>query len=687
MEKKKVKLFSAIALVALALLVVGATYAYFQNQYGAASNANVKVTTYTTDMLTFETGSNISITAGQDDFASGKGNKTGQTFARATLQANNKTNTATANYNVYLNIENNTFTYTNTGTPELLLQVINKTTGTPITSITGLVYKTVTDGKNTSISGFDITNKSGLITILNNKEISAYIPLDVLKQKPEFLTKINKYSYDIKKTIIALKKIGIDSTNYTFDTMIAAYLLNYNVKDDIAYVSNAYNYSVKFLETLYKEKNFDINSISKECVIKAKFIYETKDKFINKLTEEDCISLFKDIEMPLTNVLIDMELTGMKVDINVLKNMEEELSIKIELLKKDIFNMAGCEFNLNSPKQLGEILFDKLGVPANKKRTTEKEHLTKYSDKFPIINKILEYKMMNKIYTSYVIGLQDYILDDSRIHTIYNQTLTRTGRLSSSYPNLQNIPTRYEYAKLVRKAFIPINDLFISSDYSQIELRIFAHLSKVPNLVEAFNSGKDIHTKTAMDIFSVNENEVNSEMRRQAKAVNFGILYGISGFGLSENLDMRIEDGQRFIKKYMDTFPGIKDYMDKEIKEAHECGYVKTIMNRKRTIDELNNKNYIIRQSGERIALNTPIQGSSADIIKLAMIEIHKKLNEEHFKSKMVLQIHDELVFDVCIDEKEKLEQLVKDIMENCYKLDVPLVVEMSSGKNWYEAK
>ena len=537
------------------------------------------------------------------------------------------------------------------------------------------------------LDGFNYHTSNILGMGIYNKEISAYIPLDVLKQKPEFLTKINKYSYDIKKTIIALKKIGIDSTNYTFDTMIAAYLLNYNVKDDIAYVSNAYNYSVKFLETLYKEKNFDINSISKECVIKAKFIYETKDKFINKLTEEDCISLFKDIEMPLTNVLIDMELTGMKVDINVLKNMEEELSIKIELLKKDIFNMAGCEFNLNSPKQLGEILFDKLGVPANKKRTTEKEHLTKYSDKFPIINKILEYKMMNKIYTSYVIGLQDYILDDSRIHTIYNQTLTRTGRLSSSYPNLQNIPTRYEYAKLVRKAFIPINDLFISSDYSQIELRIFAHLSKVPNLVEAFNSGKDIHTKTAMDIFSVNENEVNSEMRRQAKAVNFGILYGISGFGLSENLDMRIEDGQRFIKKYMDTFPGIKDYMDKEIKEAHECGYVKTIMNRKRTIDELNNKNYIIRQSGERIALNTPIQGSSADIIKLAMIEIHKKLNEEHFKSKMVLQIHDELVFDVCIDEKEKIEQLVKDIMENCYKLDVPLVVEMSSGKNWYEAK
>ena len=391
--------------------------------------------------------------------------------------------------------------------------------------------------------------------------------------------------------------------------------------------------------------------------------------------------------MPLSYVLADMELTGMKVDKKVLDEMKDEISIKIELLTKDIYNMAGCEFNINSPKQLGDILFDKIGVPANKKRTTDKEHLVKYKDKYPIIDKILEYKMLSKIYGTYIVGLEDFIHTDGKIHTIFNQTLTRTGRLSSSYPNLQNIPTRYEYAKLIRRAFVPSNDYIMSSDYSQIELRILAHLSKVPKLIEAFKKGMDIHTKTAMEIFNVNENEVNSEMRRQAKAVNFGILYGISGFGLSENLDMSIQDAQEFIKRYLEAFPGVKDYMDNVVEIAKEKGYVSTIMNRKRTIDELKNTNYMIRQSGERIALNTPIQGSSADIIKKAMIELHSKMKELNLKSKMILQIHDELIFDVVKEEKKELEKLVKKIMENTYKLDVPLEVEISSGNNWYEAK
>jgi DNA polymerase-1 len=295
--------------------------------------------------------------------------------------------------------------------------------------------------------------------------------------------------------------------------------------------------------------------------------------------------------------------------------------------------------------------------------------------------------MLAKIYGTYIVGLEEFIDKDDKIHTIFNQTLTRTGRLSSSYPNLQNIPTRYEYAKLIRKAFVPVNDYIMSSDYSQIELRLLAHLSKVPKLIEAFKKGMDVHTKTAMEIFNVSEKEVNSEMRRKAKAVNFGILYGISGFGLSENLDMPIVEAQEFIKKYLEAFPGIKEYMDEVVEIAKEKGYVTTIMNRKRTIDELKNTNYLIRQSGERIALNTPIQGSSADIIKKAMIELHQKIKELNLKSTMILQIHDELIFDVVKEEENTLKKIVKDIMENTYKLDVPLEVEISSGKNWYEAK
>ena len=516
-----------------------------------------------------------------------------------------------------------------------------------------------------------------------NNEISGFIPIDILKLDPSFLTKVNKYTYDLKKVIVSLSKLNINTTMYSFDTMIAGYLLNYNIKDDIAYLANNYNYGIKFQDVLYKQK--DTNSIAVEAVKKAKFIYETKDELYSKLNE--CIDLFNNIEMPLSYVLADMELTGMKVDRKVLDEMKDEIDIKLELLKKDIFNMAGGEFNINSPKQLGDILFDKIGVPANKKRTTDKDHLAKYRDRFPIIDKILEYKMLSKIYSTYIVGLEEFIHDDGKIHTIYNQTLTRTGRLSSSYPNLQNIPTRYEYAKLIRKAFVPVNDLMMSSDYSQIELRILAHLSKVPKLIEAFKSGMDIHTRTAMEIFNVGEKEVNSEMRRQAKAVNFGILYGISGFGLSENLDMSIKDAEEFIKRYLEAFPGVKDYMDNVVEIAKEKGYVSTIMNRKRTIDELKNTNYMIRQSGERIALNTPIQGSSADIIKKAMIELHSKMKELNLKSKMVLQIHDELIFDVVKEEKKELEKIVKQIMENTYKLDVPLEVEISSGNNWYEAK
>ena len=519
-----------------------------------------------------------------------------------------------------------------------------------------------------------------------NKSTSGFIPISVLLKNKDILKYVNFYTYDLKKNIVALSKFGIVLNKCNYDTMIALYLLNYNVKEDIAYIANTYNYNISFSETMYKKKEIDINEIAKEAIKKAKYIYETHDEYMEKLNKE-CIDLFNNIEMPLVYVLADMELTGMRVDNKVLMEMKEEILIKIELLKKEIFNLVGCEFNVNSPRQLADILYDKIGVPANKKRKTDKEYLSKYKNEFPVIDKILDYKALWKIYSTYIISLSDFIHEDGKIHTIYNQTLTRTGRLSSSYPNLQNIPTRYEYSKLIRKAFIPCNDLIMSSDYSQIELRLLAHLSCVPKLVEAFKSGIDIHTKTAMEIYNVSEDLVNAEMRRVAKAVNFGILYGMSGFGLSDALDININDATEFISKYKSAFPGIDEYMKGVIKDAHEKGYVKTIMNRKRIIEEINNTNHIIRHQGERIALNTPIQGSSADIIKKAMIDLHRALKDNNFESKMILQIHDELIFDVKKEEEEKLKELVKNVMENCYKLNVPLEVEINTGINWYDAK
>ena len=519
-----------------------------------------------------------------------------------------------------------------------------------------------------------------------NKSTSGFIPISVLLKNKDILKYVNFYTYDLKKNIVALSKFGIVLNKCNYDTMIALYLLNYNVKEDIAYIANTYNYNISFSETMYKKKEIDINEIAKEAIKKAKYIYETHDEYMEKVNKE-CIDLFNNIEMPLVYVLADMELTGMRVDNKVLMEMKEEILIKIELLKKEIYNLVGCEFNVNSPRQLADILYDKIGVPANKKRKTDKEYLSKYKNEFPVIDKILDYKALWKIYSTYIISLSDFIHEDGKIHTIYNQTLTRTGRLSSSYPNLQNIPTRYEYSKLIRKAFIPCNDLIMSSDYSQIELRLLAHLSCVPKLVEAFKSGIDIHTKTAMEIYNVSEDLVNAEMRRVAKAVNFGILYGMSGFGLSDALDININDATEFISKYKSAFPGIDEYMKGVIKDAHEKGYVKTIMNRKRIIEEINNTNHIIRHQGERIALNTPIQGSSADIIKKAMIDLHRALKDNNFESKMILQIHDELIFDVKKEEEEKLKELVKNVMENCYKLNVPLEVEINTGINWYDAK
>lgn len=524
---------------------------------------------------------------------------------------------------------------------------------------------------------------------LYNSTLSCYIPYDIFKNNTSILdTDYNLSTYDYKKLIVVFNKYGIKVPNINFDTMISAYLLNYETKDDICYLANKLNI---YIPSYDKKEVVATEEAARRAILKAKFIYNTKDKLYEDMKREDNIYLFENIEMPLAKVLAKMETTGIRVDKKVLEEMGTEIKIKLEILTRDIYNYAGEEFNINSPKQLGEILFDKLKLPGAKKNkngyATDIDVLKKLTE-YPIINKILEYRALAKLYSTYIDGIISTIREDGKIHTIYTQTLTRTGRLSSIEPNLQNIPMRSEYGRLIRKAFIPEdNSVILSSDYSQIELRVFAHLSGVNDLINAFKEGVDIHTKTAMDIFKVPMEGVTKNMRRQAKAVNFGILYGISSYGLAEDIGIPVKEAKEFINKYFETYPGVKDYMDKEIDEAKRNGYVKTIMNRKRVIEELKSSNYMVRSMGERMALNTPVQGSASDILKKAMVEINNIFEKENIKSKMLLQVHDELIFNVYNDEIDKVKDIVYNTMTKVFELKVPLDVDIELGNNWYEAK
>lgn len=522
-------------------------------------------------------------------------------------------------------------------------------------------------------------------------------PDELENYKSIFSTKANKFTYDLKKCIVSLDKKQIKPKNTTFDLMIAAYLLNYDVKDDISYLAKNFDYDIEPYDVTYgtgkNKKEVEKEISAKRAIEKSKFIYEIKDRMLDELEKEEELSLFENIEMPLSLVLADMELTGVKVDGQYLDSVAAKLKSDMDKLTEEIYNDAGCEFNIMSPKQLSEVLFEKLAIKypkkvKNNKYSTSKDILDKIIDVHPIVGKILDYRTLAKLYTNYAVGLKNEIREDGRIHTIFTQTLTRTGRLSSISPNLQNIPASEEYAKLIRSAFIPDDDsVILSSDYSQVELRIFAAMANATNLVDAFKGGIDIHTKTASDIFHVDLNDVTKDMRRTAKAVNFGILYGISSFGLSEDLGIDIKTAKNFIDNYLNTYPGITEYMEKEKQDAYKNGYVKTLMNRKRVIEELKSKNYMVRSGGERIALNTPIQGTASDILKKAMVEIYDKFKELGLKSKMIIQVHDELVFNVVNSELEQVSNIVKEIMENTYKLAVPLKVEIEYGSNWYEAK
>ena len=519
---------------------------------------------------------------------------------------------------------------------------------------------------------------------LYDQEKLYYVKPDIVNDVLKYIEDSVKYTFDLKKNNCLLGRI---INNTVYDHLIVADLLNYSFKEDLSLLMKNDGINIDEYSVFLKTKN----NLEKNVVYKAKYISDVRDEFIKKLKLEDMYDLFMNIEMPLINVLTRMELNGVKVDKNILSNMGNELNKKIEELKTNIYELSGEKFNISSPKQLGEILFEKLGLKHAKKNqrgySTDSKVLEKIYNDHPIVPYIVEYRNLTKIFSTYIEGLSNYIMDDGKIHTIYKQTETRTGRLSSIEPNLQNIPARDELGKLVRKAFLPSNDLFLSSDYSQIELRILAHISDSKELIEAFKNGDDIHTFVASDLYGVDKSKVTKNMRRTAKAVIFGIVYGISGFGLGENTGLSFSEAKSFIDKYYELYPGVKKYMDDIIHEAYMDGSVRTIYNRKRVIDELNSSNYMVRMSGERIALNTPIQGTSADIIKMAMIKIDEELINRKLKSTMILQIHDELVFDVLESEKDEISNLVSSIMKNIQELKVPLEVSQDFGKDLYETK
>ncbi len=584
------------------------------------------------------------------------------------------------------------------------LSLIKKYDTKEVKEVRKLLKKDISEFSNKDFSFYiettgEIYSKSTILGIsLFDGEYNYFIKEeDINKYSHIFESNLNKSTYDAKKAHVLLNKYNIIINNLNFDLMIGANILNYSVKDDIAYLAQSLNYDISFYEddygTIKRPKEKTLLEIEDICNHKVNFIYNIKSIINDELIKNEQLKLFTDIEMPLVEVLASMEIEGIKVDQKSLDNLAKELEDKLSILEKEIYTLANHEFNIMSPTQLAVILFEELNIPypkkvKNNKYSTSKDILDKVKDDHIIINKVLEYRTLSKLYTNYAVGLKNEVRSDGRIHTTYTQTLTRTGRLSSLEPNLQNIPIRSEYSSLIRKAFIPDdNSLLFASDYSQVELRIFAHMSKASNLLEAFNNNIDIHTKTAADIFHINIEDVTKEQRRCAKAVNFGILYGISSYGLSEDLNIDIASAKKFIDNYLETYPGIKDFMDNEIKVAKNQGYVKTLFNHKRNIEDINSTNFMIRSAAERMALNTPIQGSAADILKLAMINIYKEFKKRNLKSKILLQVHDELVFNCLKEEKEEVEKIVIETMENTVNLDVILKVEASFGENWYQTK
>lgn len=507
----------------------------------------------------------------------------------------------------------------------------------------------------------------------------------------------HKSIYDYKRAYVLLKKMGFELNGVDFDMLLGAYVLNPSItKNEFKMVASSFNYyKLRFDEEVYGKgvkRSIPEPSLLMEHVIsKVECLYLIKNQIISSLKENDQYDLLTQIEIPLSRVLGKMEFEGIKVDLNELNIQKKDLEERINFIESEIFRLAGETFNISSPKQLGVVLFEHLGLPSSKKTktgySTDQSALEEVKHLHPVVEYILNYRMLTKLYQTYIIGLNEQIFADEKCHTIYEQALTQTGRLSSIEPNLQNIPIRTEQGRLIRKMFIPSNknNCFFSADYSQIELRVLAHLANVKKLIEAFNANLDIHSQTAREIFG--HDDISPEERRKAKAVNFGIIYGISAYGLATDIGISNSMASDYIKRYYEIYPEIKEYMENTIEFCKENGYVKTIKNRKRFIPDINSKVYNLREFAKRTAMNAPIQGSAADILKIAMINIDSKLESLHLKSKMILQIHDELLFEVWQGEEQKLEELVKNEMENAIKLKVKLSVSHDFGSNWYEVK
>lgn len=547
-----------------------------------------------------------------------------------------------------------------------------------------------------------ICRKKFYIGIYSNFNKKAYICKDFkLSDFEKFCNlDIKIIGYDIKEELFFALKNNLEFKNYE-DVMILEYLIDSNKGNyDILKVSNEFlNLEILDLkEMLGKGKNKKTFFELEEDII-FKFISQNVfaisalyDIFIEKAKENNLISLYENVEKPLVKVLADMEKTGVLVDRNKIIELNEEYSKLAYLYEQKVYELAGEVFNLNSPKQLGVILFEKIGLPVVKKTktgySTDVEVLEKLSKKHEIADYILKYRSLNKLISTYLDGILEYIMDDGRVRTSFKQMITATGRLSSVDPNLQNIPIRSEEGKNIRKVFVADkNKVFIDADYSQIELRVLAHLSKDSVMIDSFKNDLDIHYKTASEVFGVPINEVTDNQRRSAKAVNFGIVYGISDYGLSKDLNITRNEARQYIDGYLNTYPSIKSYMEEIVNKAKKDGFVTTILDRKRYIPEINSKNFNIRSFGERIALNTPIQGSAADIIKLAMIKVYERLKVEKVNAKLILQIHDELIVECEESEKETVKKILKNSMENVYKLDLPLKVDICEGRNWYESK
>ena len=510
-----------------------------------------------------------------------------------------------------------------------------------------------------------------------------------------------KNVYDAKRTYVALNRYATKLQGIDFDVLLGAYLLDTNEKsDDIEGVATHYGYhDIQSDEAIYgkgakKGLPEDEEVFFAHLARKVSAINGLTPKLSQELAEKNQEDLFRKMELPLSIILAEMEISGIKVDATRLQEMKIEFSDRLREIEQKIYEEAGEEFNLNSPKQLGVILFEKMGLPVIKKTktgySTAVDVLEQLREQAPIVDDILIYRQIAKIQSTYVEGLLKVIQSDGKVHTRYVQTLTQTGRLSSVDPNLQNIPIRLDEGRKIRQAFVPRDKdwLIYSSDYSQIELRVLAHISDDEHLKAAFLEGQDIHSSTAMRVFGIEKAEdVTPNMRRQAKAVNFGIVYGISDYGLSQNLGITRKAAQQYIDTYFEKYPGVKEYMERIVREAKDQGFVETLYHRRRYLPDINSRNYNIRSFAERTAINTPIQGSAADILKIAMIELDKRLKESNLQATMLLQVHDELVFEVPESELEMLDKLVSEVMEQAVALHVPLITDSSWGKTWYEAK